>query len=557
MLHGTLEQVFSALLDLQTRALALVPESVQDLSSAVTSNARLTSSAGVLVGITTWTAYSYLRSRNNAPGPTRLPLLGNVLQMPTKMQSVQFTKWSQTYGPIFSLDIIGQHMVVVNSHKVAGDLFDRRSQIYSDRPRLIMAGEILTGGIFMVFARWGNLLRSMRRAAHESFNPKAVGKYELVQAKAAAEAACRIISQPDSWEDSLKQFAASAILTSVYGWPPIGPDEPIVGRLVGHIAHLSGAVLPGAFLVDLIPIMKLIPAWLAKWKREGIAWHDEETRLFQGLNDDVAKKMAAGEAQPSVIAELLESENRHGLSDKEAAWFGGVLITTGTETTSTTLLYFFLAMVAYPDVLRKAQAELDAVVGRGRAPTFNDMADLPYIKAMVKETLRWRPVVRLTVPHATIEELSFLEMSGMAFAVWINLTLRRTSSLTPYTHLRDPAIYPDFDVFRPERFLDATGKIEVTPPGTHQMGHVSYGFGRRNCPGMYFANQSIFIVIATMLWAFDIRAPVDQNGNAVLPNTTDCVDLGIVIAPVPFKCQITPRFREAEAILESSVASMC
>ncbi|KAI0700081.1 cytochrome P450 [Cytidiella melzeri] len=530
MSYGTLEQVFSAVLDLRTNAVALVPRSVVELASDVISDVRLASSAAVLVGIATWTVYSYLRSRNTAPGPRRLPILGNVLQMPTKMQSIQFTEWSQIYGPIFSLDLLGQHLVVINSHKVAGDLFDRRSQTYSDRPRLIMAGEILTGGVFMVFTRWGNVLRNMRRAAHDSFNPKAVSKYQPIQAKAAAQAACRMISQPDSLEDYLKQFGASTILTSVYGWPSISTDEPIVKRLVDHVGYLSPAVLPGAFFVDLIPAMKYLPTWLAKWKREGLAWHDQETRMFEGLNADVAKKMASGTAQSSVVTELIEFEDQLGLSKKEAAWFGGVLIAAGVETTSTTLLYFVLAMVVYPDVMHKAQAELDAVVGRGRAPTFNDMVDLPYVKAMVKETLRWRTPAPLAVPHATTED--------------------------DWAMNRDPAVYPDFEAYRPERFLDATGKIEVIPPGTHQMGHVSFGFGRRNCPGMYFANQSLFIAIATLLWALDIRAPVDEEGNAVMPNTTDCVDLGIVVAPAPFKCRISPRFAEAQTILESSIAAM-
>jgi cytochrome P450 len=53
---------------------------------------------------------------------------------------------------------------------------------------------------------------------------------------------------------------------------------------------------------------------------------------------------------------------------------------------------FVLAMLLHPDVLRRAQAEIDAVVGRERLPTFEDRANLPYIRVMVRETLRWRPV---------------------------------------------------------------------------------------------------------------------------------------------------------------------
>ena len=64
-----------------------------------------------------------------------------------------------------------------------------------------------------------------------------------------------------------------------------------------------------------------------------------------------------------------------------------------TLKTAATLVVFMLAMTLYPDVMRKAQAELDVVVGRDRLPTFDDKDDLPYIRAVVKEVLRWRPVV--------------------------------------------------------------------------------------------------------------------------------------------------------------------
>ena len=95
----------------------------------------------VVTGTAAWIVWSYLRNMRVAPGPRRLPLLGNLLQVPMKMPWLRFTEWSQQYGdfatlpdahlrfnpaptgPIFSLDIQGQHIVVVNTHKAAADLF--------------------------------------------------------------------------------------------------------------------------------------------------------------------------------------------------------------------------------------------------------------------------------------------------------------------------------------------------------------------------------------------------------------------------------------------------
>ncbi|KAF8904752.1 hypothetical protein CPB84DRAFT_654879 [Gymnopilus junonius] len=88
---------------------------------------------------------SYRRSRALPPGPRGLPILGNVLQAPTQMPWFKFAEWGQQYGPIFSLNMAGQTVIVLSTFKAAGDLLDRRSNLYSDRPRLIMASEILTG----------------------------------------------------------------------------------------------------------------------------------------------------------------------------------------------------------------------------------------------------------------------------------------------------------------------------------------------------------------------------------------------------------------------------
>ncbi|KAI0700086.1 cytochrome P450 [Cytidiella melzeri] len=547
MSQSILDHVSSAMLDLRANASALLPENVTDLASTVASDTRLASAVVVCVGVATWTVYSYLRNRHAPPGPPRLPLLGNMLQMPTQMPWIRFTEWSEKYGPIFSLNILGQQIVVLNTSKAAADLFDRRSNIYSDRPRLIMAGEILTGGIFMVFARYGEVWRKMRRASHESFNPRAAEKYQPIQAESAAHAVSRIIASPQSWEENIKRFTASSILSSMYGWPTFGSEGPIIQRLHSHTARIASAVVPGAFLVDLIPIMKYIPTWMAKWKRDGLAWHQEETEMFEGFNAGVAEKMNSGEAQPCFVTELIETEDRHELSKKESAWLAAIMVSAGAETTSTTLMNFVLAMTLYPDVMAKAQAELDTVIGRERAPTFEDKANLPYIRAMVRETLRWRPVGPLAVPRQTTEddwyEGYFIPKGTTVIGnIW--------------AMNRDPTIFPDFDAYRPDRFLDATGKVETAPPDTHQMGHHTYGFGRRSCVGLNVANQALFIGIATILWAMVIKPPVDEKGNVVLPSADEWIDAGVVVGPAPFDCRITPRFPEARAILEASIAAM-
>ena len=180
-----------------------------------------------------------------------------------------------------------------------------------------------------------------------------------------------------------------------------------------------------------------------------------------------------------------------------------------------------LAMVTYPETQKRAQEELDSVVGRTRIPTFLDFQDLPYIRAMVKEALRWRPVDPLGLPHLSAEDdwynSMFIPKGSIVMAnVW---------------HLnRDPKIYgADAAHFNPARFLNNNGDIISRAPETKEEGHVTYGFGRRVCVGKHVANNSLFIDIAMMLWACTIEPAKDENGHVIPIDVDGCIEDGLVV----------------------------
>jgi cytochrome P450 family 619 len=77
--------------------------------------------------------------------------------------------------------------------------------------------------------------------------------------------------------------------------------------------------------------------------------------------------------------------------------------TRSSETTASTLITFVQAMLAFPEVQKKAHAEIDAVVGNSRMPTWADYNSLPYVAMIVKETMRWRPTAPVAFPHAMSE----------------------------------------------------------------------------------------------------------------------------------------------------------
>ncbi|KAI0810997.1 cytochrome P450 [Irpex lacteus] len=517
-------------------------QSMQELTKTVVGDTRVEYVTVLLLFVTAYLLLGIYRRRHKAPGPRRLPILGNLLQMPTDLQFVQFSQWAQKYGPIYSLDALGRHIVVLNTYEAAGDLFDRRSNIYNDRPRLVMASEILGRGAFLPLLKNEEPWRRMRRAVHEDFNARAVEQYRTTQREATILALLRILQNPNAWEENLQTINASAICNSVYGWPPFEPGAPLLKHIQDFIAYGSKAALPGAHLVDIFPIMKHIPASMAQWKRKAMKWHEDQDKVFKGFRVDAVEKTLAGELSQNFVSQIILDGNKHGLSEKELTWLPGMLFLGGTDTTFVAIINCVLAMLHYPDVMRRAHEELDTVVGRERAPTFADKDSLPYIQAIVYETLRWRPPLPLGIPHVATESSWYKGYFIPKGTIVIG---------NIWAMNRDPSVHTDFDTFRPERYLGASGKVEVVPADTHQMGHTSYGFGKRICPGMYYANQALFIGLATMLWAFDIQPCLDEKGEAILPPTDEWVDAGFVVRPASFDCNFTPRFSGVREILES------
>jgi cytochrome P450 len=178
-------------------------------------------------------------------------------------------------------------------------------------------------------------------------------------------------------------------------------------------------------------------------------------------------------------------------------------------------------MIAYPEVQDRAQDQLDTVVGRSRPPTFADAPNLPYIQALVKEALRWRAALPLGIPHSTTEDDWY---EGM-FIPKGTLCLANLWQIN-----RDPEAYGDDAAsFKPERFLDEHGRLTSGPAETRDDGHSTYGFGRRACVGKHAANDSLFISMATVLWALRLERPRDESGKEVPLDTETPVDTGMLL----------------------------
>jgi len=178
-------------------------------------------------------------------------------------------------------------------------------------------------------------------------------------------------------------------------------------------------------------------------------------------------------------------------------------------------------MIAFPEVQRRAQAELDNVIGRDRLPTFDDAPRLPYVCAVIREVLRWRPATPIGVPHAAIDDDWY---EGMFIP-------KGTMCISNVWHCNhDRTVFgEDADDFRPERHLDEQGELLSGPAETNRAGHVTFGFGKRICVGKELAADALFITTARVLWATNLERERDKNAKEMPLDLDTLVDAGLIM----------------------------
>ncbi|KAF9235333.1 cytochrome P450 [Melanogaster broomeanus] len=422
--------------------------------------------------------------------------------------------WVARYGPVISL------REVIGSLDAATEIMEKEGGALVDRPRSVAVGEMLSNNMRIVTVGRGEQFRRLRKAVHMHLQPRAAEAYQGLQREHAREFILDILRDPKHYIEHIQRFSASVILRVTYGKStPTSNDDPEVIRIHQNTKNMLPVARPGAYLVDIFPILKYLPGY----GRELRKYHEFELSLYRDQLGHVKDEMSRNAAGPSFGKTLLENAGNHRMSYDEMAYLAGTLFAAGSDTTSIAIATFIMAAARHPQAQSRVQEELDMVVGTDRAPTFEDSNGLPQLHAFMSEALRWRPVSTIGFFHRATKDIIWRDQIIPAGAPVLGCH---------WAISRDPVAFPDPEKFDPQRWLDPNGQLRT------DLRFYTYGFGRRVCPGLHLANRSLYITLALLLWSFRIAERPD------MPIDVDAFTDTFVAFSAPFEVDFVPRMEE-------------
>jgi len=352
-----------------------------------------------------------------------------------------------------------------------------------------------------------------------------------------------LLTSPNNFNHHIRRAAAAIILNITYGYVVTDEDDPYVALADAVTRTLSQAGIFGTYLVDYIPILRYVPSWMpgASFKRKAREWRRLSREMLESQFQIVKHKMAEGTAVSCMATTELENcTNSDTKADEEEVIKNvtAIAYTGGADTTVSATASFFLAMVLSPNIQKKAQDEIDRVIGGNRLPCFADKSSLPYTSCIVWECLRWNPVTPLAVPHFVTKDD---EYNGY------RIPKGSTVLANVWAILHDEYTYPEPHKFNPERFEN---QEKNSLAGINELPHAAFGFGRRMCPGRWLAYDSIWIAVALVLSVYNISAATDDKGLPIQPSVE--YTSGSVSHPKPFECRIVPRSVAAAALIKQT-----
>ncbi|WCJ44231.1 Cytochrome P450 82A3 [Euphorbia peplus] len=462
------------------------------------------------------------------------PLIGHLhLLGGPKPPHIILSEMADKHGPIFTIKMGIRHAIVVNNSETAKECLTTHDKSFASRPNTL-AMELLGYDRSMLgFSPYGNYWRQIRKLAtiellstHRLEMFKHVRESEVLTALKELYKLSEVneLVEMKQWFGDITLNVISRIIVGKSsGYGNSGEDELGWKEALRVFFDLSGRFV----ISDGVPYLRWLDIGgfekkMKKTSKELDVVISEWIKEHKEKRGSEVEKREAGDFIDVMLDVLHVNQHLDRDSDTINKATSLTFILAASDTTTVTLIWALSLLVNNPDILKKAQDELDIHVGRERHVRESDVNNLVYLQAIIKETLRLYPAGPLAIPHESIEDCTIANYHiPRGTMLFLNL----------WKIHHDPQVWSNPNKFDPERFLTSHKDFDVR--GQH-FELIPFSSGRRMCPGVSFAMQVLHLILASVLHAFDFSTstgePVDMIESIGLTNMR-ATPLQLVVSP--------------------------
>jgi trans-cinnamate 4-monooxygenase len=456
--------------------------------------------------------------RNLPPGPTSVPVFGNWLQVGNDLNHRYLASMAKKFGDIFHLRLGARHLVVVSDPKLATEVLHTQGVEFGSRPRNVVF-DIFTGdGQDMVFTVYGDHWRKMRRIMTlPFFTNKVVQQYketweEEVQDVLKALAAADDYGAKASTEGVLVRRRLQLMLYNVlfrmmFDAKFESMEDPMFKQ--ANFLNSERSRLSQSFEYnygDFIPILRL---FLRGYLNE---CRDLQAKRLAFFNDHYVEQRRKALSAGSVLQEegkekkthkcaidhILEAEKNGEISSENVLYIVENINVAAIETTLWSMEWTLAELVNHPKAQRKLREEIHSILGGGPVLESN-IQNLPYLQAVVKESLRLHTPIPLLVPHMNLKEA---KLAGY------DIPKETKVIINAWWLANNPEWWTNPEEFRPERFLEEEQATDAAVAGKGvDFRYLPFGMGRRSCPGIILALPLVGLVVGNLVSKFELLPP--------------------------------------------------
>uniref|UniRef100_A0A8C8VK04 Cytochrome P450 n=1 Tax=Pelusios castaneus TaxID=367368 RepID=A0A8C8VK04_9SAUR len=452
----------------------------------------------------------YRRFREDfPPGPTPLPIIGNLHIMDLKRPYRTMLELSKKYGPVVSIQMGCQKMVVLSGYKMVKEALVNQADAFAERPKIPVFEDTSKG--YGVTYSHGKNWKVMRRFALTTLRDFGMGKRAIEDR--IVEESRFLIKDIESQKGkpfeitTIMNAAVANIIASIIFGERFDYKDPVFLRLLNLISETLRLIGSPSVTVTDLPSLLLYTLVFSKYvlALEVINTHWSSFRDFFVCLFFLQEK--------SDTNGYFHNDNLISLVNN--------LFTAGTDTTSTTLRWGLLLMTKYPKVQTKVQEEIARVIGSAQ-PRTEHRTQMPYVDAVVHEIQRFANILPMGLPHETTEDVT---LKGY-FIPKGTYVIPLLASV-----LQDESQWETPDTFNPEHFLDSEGKF------VKKEAFMPFSAGRRMCAGETLAKMELFLFFTSLLQRFTFHPPPGVTRTAL--DLTPAI--GLITTPEPYKICAEPR----------------